>query len=362
MPKAEAGSAKAIGNAIKAKGLGRLRWYCQVCQKQCRDENGFKMHSQSEGHLRAMLVVGENAGKHIDDFSKQFQNEFLQLLSRRYNTKQTRANQVYQEYIQDKSHLHMNATRWVTLTEFVKHLGREGLVRAEENEKGWWISWVDNSPKALARQAESQKRERADMDDEQRQRKQLAEQIERAQRQAEEQARRDGVDDKEKGLVRDEGGPRVVLNLAPPPPPITTKNESGSPAAEQTAAPTTETTDTPAADSASPAPASTPAPVPAPAAAKPLSIINPLKRPPPSHNVFKQLSNKSTKTTSASDAATAQNLAKKQYLTAAEKLMLEDIERKRRVGSSGGGGPGGVGASRGIGYTGMGPTRGPARR
>jgi hypothetical protein len=29
-------------------GLGRLVWYCQVCQKQCRDENGFKMHSQSE--------------------------------------------------------------------------------------------------------------------------------------------------------------------------------------------------------------------------------------------------------------------------------------------------------------------------
>ncbi len=29
-------------------GLGRLRWYCQVCEKQCRDENGFKMHAQSE--------------------------------------------------------------------------------------------------------------------------------------------------------------------------------------------------------------------------------------------------------------------------------------------------------------------------
>jgi DNA/RNA-binding protein KIN17 len=46
----------------------------------------------------------------------------------------------------------MNATKWVTLTEFVKYLGREGIVRADENEKGWWISWVDNSPKALARQ------------------------------------------------------------------------------------------------------------------------------------------------------------------------------------------------------------------
>lgn len=29
---------KAISNRIKAKGLQKLRWYCQVCQKQCRDE------------------------------------------------------------------------------------------------------------------------------------------------------------------------------------------------------------------------------------------------------------------------------------------------------------------------------------
>lgn len=29
---------KAIGNRIKAKGLQKLRWYCQMCQKQCRDE------------------------------------------------------------------------------------------------------------------------------------------------------------------------------------------------------------------------------------------------------------------------------------------------------------------------------------
>ena len=35
---------KAIANRIKAKGLQKLRWYCQMCEKQCRDENGFKVH------------------------------------------------------------------------------------------------------------------------------------------------------------------------------------------------------------------------------------------------------------------------------------------------------------------------------
>ena len=62
-----------------------------------------------------------------------------------------RANQVYQEYIADKSHLHMNSTRWVTLTEFVKHLGRSGIAKVDETEKGWFIAWIDSSPKALAK-------------------------------------------------------------------------------------------------------------------------------------------------------------------------------------------------------------------
>ncbi|CCO30733.1 KIN17-like protein [Rhizoctonia solani AG-1 IB] len=84
MPRAEVGTPKYLANAMKSKGLQKLRWYCQVCQKQCRDENGFKCHTQSEAHLRQMLVVGENAGRHISDFSSQFQSEFVTLLSRRY--------------------------------------------------------------------------------------------------------------------------------------------------------------------------------------------------------------------------------------------------------------------------------------
>jgi DNA/RNA-binding protein KIN17 len=61
---------KAIGNRIKAKGLQKLRWYCQSCQKQCRDENGFKCHVQSESHQRQLLLVGENAGKYIANYSQ----------------------------------------------------------------------------------------------------------------------------------------------------------------------------------------------------------------------------------------------------------------------------------------------------
>lgn len=48
-----------IANRIKSKGLQKLRWYCQMCQKQCRDENGFKCHLTSESHKRQMMVFGE---------------------------------------------------------------------------------------------------------------------------------------------------------------------------------------------------------------------------------------------------------------------------------------------------------------
>ena len=73
----------------------------------------------------------------------------------RFGTKRVKANTVYQEFIQDKHHQHMNSTRWVTLTEFVKHLGRTGVARVDETEKGWFIAWIDNSPKALEKQVSS---------------------------------------------------------------------------------------------------------------------------------------------------------------------------------------------------------------
>ena len=306
------GTPKWVANKMKSKGLQRLRWYCQVCEKQCRDENGFKMHVSSEAHLRQMIVVGENAGRHIADFSSQFQSEFVTLLSRRcasypsllhevlthplqsFGTKRVKANNVYQEYIQDKQHLHMNATRWVTLTEFIKHLGRTGVAHVDETEKGWFIAWIDRSPKALEKQEASLKKERATMNDEQRERLLIAEQIERAEREAREKGEgtsAEGASEEEKrreeGLQREEGEKKVVLSL-----------------------------------SAKPATASSSTVVPSEGlklnslklTANPLKA-NPLKRP----NPLKQAS-----------ASSSVPKRKETSLSAAEKLILEEQERKRR--------------------------------
>ena len=98
------------------------------------------------------MLLGPKAGAAISDFSKQFQYEFLTLLRTRHNTQRVRANAVYNEYIQDKHHVHMNSTRWVTLSGFIMTIGKEGTVKVDEDEKGLWITWVDNSLATLARQ------------------------------------------------------------------------------------------------------------------------------------------------------------------------------------------------------------------
>jgi DNA/RNA-binding protein KIN17 len=79
MPKHDANAPKAISNRAKSVGLQRLRWYCQMCQKQCRDENGFKCHTTAESHLRQMRLFAENPDQHIDEFSQEFQRGFFNI-------------------------------------------------------------------------------------------------------------------------------------------------------------------------------------------------------------------------------------------------------------------------------------------
>lgn len=207
----------------------------QVCERQMRDENGFKCHTQSESHVRQMLLIGEDSRKHISDYSNQFQHDFLQLLRTSHGEKKININHFYQEYISNKEHVHMNATRWPSLTEYAKHLGREGLCRVEETDKGLHVSWIDNSPEALRRQDAIRKKERQDKGDEEREQKLIREQIERANIDAEEKAKED-EDDGLRTLQREEGE-KIKLNFAPK---STTENkpeqplESPSPPSGQT--------------------------------------------------------------------------------------------------------------------------------
>ncbi|XP_030006739.1 DNA/RNA-binding protein KIN17 [Sphaeramia orbicularis] len=179
MGKADFLSPKAISNRIKSKGLQKLRWYCQMCQKQCRDENGFKCHCMSESHQRQLLLASENPTKFMDYFSDEFKNDFVELLRRRFGTKRVHNNIVYNEYISDREHVHMNSTQWETLTDFTKWLGREGLCKVDETPKGWYIQYIDRDPETIRRQEEQARKKKQDLDDEERSARFIEEQVRR---------------------------------------------------------------------------------------------------------------------------------------------------------------------------------------
>ncbi|KAJ4839427.1 DNA/RNA-binding protein kin17 [Turnera subulata] len=113
-----------IAERIKAIGLQRLRWYCQMCQKQCRDEKGFKRHCMSVSH-------------------QQLENAFLDLMRASHGHSRVSAAVVYHEYIHDPHHVDMNSTQWATLSEFVKYLGWTGKCKVDETPRGWFITYVD---------------------------------------------------------------------------------------------------------------------------------------------------------------------------------------------------------------------------
>ncbi|XP_027077241.1 KIN17-like protein [Coffea arabica] len=171
---------KAIANRIKAKGLQKLRWYCQMCQKQCRDENGFKCHCMSESHQRQMQVFGQNPNRIVDGYSEEFEQAFLEHMKRSHRFSRIAATVVYNEYIADRHHIHMNSTQWATLTEFVKYLGRTGKCKVEETPKGWFITYIDRDSETLFKEKMKNKRIRADLAEEEKQEREIKKQIERA--------------------------------------------------------------------------------------------------------------------------------------------------------------------------------------
>ncbi|KAJ5101422.1 hypothetical protein NUU61_003644 [Penicillium alfredii] len=261
MPRAEAGSTKAISNKMRSKGLGRLRWYCQACERQLPDENGFKLHTQSEGHVRRMLLIGEDPRKHIQEYSREFLKNFVDLLKTTHGEKPVHVNHFYQEVIRDKNHIHMNSTQWKSLSSFAAHLGREGICRVEETEKGLFVAWIDNSPETLRKREAVMKKERQDKGDEEREQRLIQDQINRAQRTA---PKTEEEEDPNAKLLQREEGEKITLNFGlssktkpdtkPPSPPATTESpdtKDATPAAA-TETPTTDT-DAPASSTQAPA-------------------------------------------------------------------------------------------------------------
>ncbi|CAI5756630.1 unnamed protein product [Candida verbasci] len=170
MGKAEIGTAKYQAKKLKAAGLQKLKFYCQICEKQCRDYNGFKNHLSSPSHLGRISNI-ESSGKTkqiVEEYSSHFRSEFLNLLRISHGTKKINANRFYQEVIINKDHIHMNSTKWRTLTSFVKYLGKSGYVKVydagSDDEFNLEISYIDRSKFMDEKQKEMDVQSKEDVD------------------------------------------------------------------------------------------------------------------------------------------------------------------------------------------------------
>ena len=332
MPRAEVGSTKYISNQMKQKGLTRLRWYCQTCEKACRDENGFQCHIRSESHVRNIQAFGDDARKVIQQNSNQFLSDFIKLLRTSHGEKKVDANHFYQEYIRDRHHMHQNATKWASLTEFVKYLGREGICRVEGKEedsgrdgRGFMISWIDNSPEALRRQDALRRKERQDKGDEERELQAINEQIRRAKQdgmeEEEEQEDEDESEDEAATEIKRKDGEKIKLNFGtkkedavekPPSPPLTDKEDSIREGEE---------------GSQHPAVPKPPSDVSSKAAPKPIGLaLNKTK------NVFATVPKKNIFASTKKPTTAAQQ----KPMSEAERIMKEELEQKRLREANGG--------------------------
>jgi DNA/RNA-binding protein KIN17 len=91
------------------------------------------------------------------------------------------AQLVYNEYIANKTHIHMNgargaalwrasgsltlcvccaATKWSSLTEFIKDMALRGVVTIEDTPKGWFMVYKPKDAEETLRTAMNAKRER----------------------------------------------------------------------------------------------------------------------------------------------------------------------------------------------------------
>ncbi|KAM0301291.1 hypothetical protein ACHAPM_005517 [Fusarium culmorum] len=323
MGKAEVGSTKFVANRMKAKGLQRLRWYCQPCEKQCRDANGFKQHTMSESHVRQMLLVGEDPKKYINDYTKQFLSDFILLLRTGHGEKQVHINRFYQEYIANKEHIHMNSTKFGSLTELAKHLGREGICRVEETEKGIHISWIDKSPEALRRQDALRRKEAQDQGNEELEQRMIREQIKRAQAAAGNDEEKE--EDPEARELKRQEGEKIKLSFgAKPAAPDTKASESPAPDMATAEADTSKTEEI----------ATEKRKEPDTAPAKPSGfggISMKLAGKPQSKNVFAQ----AKKNALSSGSKKPAKIEQPKKMSEAERIMKEEMEKKRPRDSTG---------------------------
>ena len=131
-------------DSLQKLALYKQKYYCEMCKKQCKDGNGFKCHCNTEHHKQMMRLLSENPDHFIEQYSAEFEDSFLQLIRRKFLNMRVDACKVYSQYIHDRRNVHLNSTKWSTLTTFLEYLGEHNKCQVAKTEKGWELLCTDD--------------------------------------------------------------------------------------------------------------------------------------------------------------------------------------------------------------------------
>lgn len=79
-----------------------------------------------------MIDFNEDPEKFINRFSLEMENTFLEMFQTKFgHANFVSVNWAYNEYVKDSHNVHMNATRWANLTEFINYLQENGRIETK---------------------------------------------------------------------------------------------------------------------------------------------------------------------------------------------------------------------------------------
>jgi DNA/RNA-binding protein KIN17 len=90
-------------------------------------------------------------------------------------------------------------------------IGKEGKAIVDETEKGWFIQYIDRDPKALARQMQAEQRQKYELDEEERHKREIEAQVRAAESQLQKSSAEIEIVDN--NLVRTDDADKIAVSL-----------------------------------------------------------------------------------------------------------------------------------------------------
>lgn len=121
------------------------KFFCQICNRQCQDKDGFTCHLKSKTHQKNIDRVAKNPEKYIENYSNDFKRDYLDFLKREHQDEWVSANVIYDKYIKEKDNVPLNATKWESLIKFLQYIASEKLISLQPKEDDILVKYIDKT-------------------------------------------------------------------------------------------------------------------------------------------------------------------------------------------------------------------------